>query len=429
MKNLIGDLREMRSYLLLWATQLISGLGSAMTGYALVIWSYTQEGSALQTALLMVCSYAPYVVCSVFAGALSDRWNKKKTMLGCDLLAALSTLVVLLVLKAGRLRMWHLYIVNAVSGLMNTVQQPASEVATTALLPERFYQKVGGLRYLSSSLNSILTPILTTAVMGLWGIDTVIAMDLASFAVAFCVLTFCVSIPETAAAQAKESILKSAAQGIRWLRKNQGVFHLMLFLAAINLVASMYNAAFPAMVLSKATETAMGAVNAVIGVTTLAGSVLASALKAPKSRVKAIWRCLMLSMCTENFFLAFGNSVWLWCLGAALGWIAIPWMSANLEAVNRRSIPAEIQGRVFAARNSFQFFTIPVGYFLGGLLVDRVFEPVMAAQGAGSILVKLFGAGKGSGAAFLFALLWLAGIGVCMVFRADRHIWGMEGDL
>lgn len=429
MKNLIGDLREMRSYLLLWATQLISGLGSAMTGYALVIWSYTQEGSALQTALLMVCSYAPYVVCSVFAGALSDRWNKKKTMLGCDLLAALSTLVVLLVLKAGRLRMWHLYIVNAVSGLMNTVQQPASEVATTALLPERFYQKVGGLRYLSSSLNSILTPILTTAVMGLWGIDTVIAMDLASFAVAFCVLTFCVSIPETAAAQAKESILKSAAQGIRWLRKNQGVFHLMLFLAAINLVASMYNAAFPAMVLSKATETAMGAVNAVIGVTTLAGSVLASALKAPKSRVKAIWRCLMLSMCTENFFLAFGNSVWLWCMGAMLGWIAIPWMSANLEAVNRRSIPVEIQGRVFAARNSFQFFTIPVGYFLGGLLVDRVFEPVMAAQGAGSILVKLFGAGKGSGAAFLFALLWLAGIGVCMVFRADRHIWGMEGDL
>lgn len=429
MKNLIGDLREMRSYLLLWATQLISGLGSAMTGYALVIWSYTQEGSALQTALLMVCSYAPYVVCSVFAGALSDRWNKKKTMLGCDLLAALSTLVVLLVLKAGRLRMWHLYIVNAVSGLMNTVQQPASEVATTALLPERFYQKVGGLRYLSSSLNSILTPILTTAVMGLWGIDTVIAMDLASFAVAFCVLTFCVSIPETAAAQAKESILKSAAQGIRWLRKNQGVFHLMLFLAAINLVASMYNAAFPAMALSKATETAMGAVNAVIGMTTLAGSVLASALKAPKSRVKAIWRCLMLSMCTENFFLAFGNSVWLWCMGAMLGWIAIPWMSANLEAVNRRSIPAEIQGRVFAARNSFQFFTIPVGYFLGGLLVDRVFEPVMAAQGAGSILVKLFGAGKGSGAAFLFALLWLAGIGVCMVFRADRHIWGMEGDL
>ena len=69
MKNCINDLEEIRSYLLLWFTQMISGLGSAMTAYALVIWSYTQEGSALRTAMLMVCSYAPYVVCSIFAGA------------------------------------------------------------------------------------------------------------------------------------------------------------------------------------------------------------------------------------------------------------------------------------------------------------------------------------------------------------------------
>lgn len=62
-----NDLTEMRSYLLLWFTQMLSGLGSAMTSYALVIWSYTQQGSALATALLMVCSYAPYVIFSAAA--------------------------------------------------------------------------------------------------------------------------------------------------------------------------------------------------------------------------------------------------------------------------------------------------------------------------------------------------------------------------
>lgn len=429
MKNCINDLEEMRSYLLLWFTQMISGLGSAMTAYALVIWSYTQEGSALRTALLMVCSYAPYVICSIFAGALSDRWDKKKTMLCCDALAALSTLVVLLLLKNDTLRIWHLYIVNAVSGLMNTVQQPASEVATTALLPRKFYQKVGGLRYLSSSLNSILTPIITTAIMGLWGIDTVIAIDLISFAIAFLVLLFFIPIPKIKSEQNQESVLKSAAEGIRWLNHNPGIFHLMLFLAAINLVASMYNAAFPAMMLSKASEAVMGTVNSVIGITMLTGSILASVMKTPKSRVKAIWCCLMLSMCTENFFLAFGNSVWIWCFGAALGWIAIPWMNANLDAINRLNIPVDIQGRVFAARNSFQFFTIPVGYFLGGLLVDQVFEPIMAMQETDGLLVKLFGYGKGCGAAFLFAVLWLAGIAVCLIFRADKHIWKLEKKL
>ena len=131
-------------------------------------------------------------------------------------------------------------------------------------------------------------------------------------------------------------------------------------------------------------------------------------------------------MCTENFFLAFGNKLWIWCLGAFLGWISLPWMSANLEAVNRLNIPLEIQGRVFAARNSFQFFTIPLGYFLGGILIDEVFEPLMALQRADSLLVQLFGSGKGSGAAFLFALLWLMGIAVCLLFRSDTHIRKLE---
>lgn len=423
-----SDLYEMRGYLLLWLTQTVSGLGSAMTGYALVIWSYTQKGSALATALLMVCSYTPYVICSMFAGALTDRWNKKTIMLWCDALAALCTVAVLALLKTGFLRVWHLYIVNAVSGLMNTVQQPASEVATTTMLPPKFYQKVGGLRYLSSSLQSILTPILATAVLGLWGMDAVIALDLGSFVIAFAVLLCFIPIPEKSAEGRKESVLKSTAEGIRWLRKHAGIFRLMLFLAGINLVASMYNAAFPALMLSKpeAGERAMGTVNAVIGVTTLAGSILASFWRTPKSRVKAIWYCLMVSMCTQNFTLAFGKSLPVWCIGAFLGWILIPWMNANLDAVNRLNIPVEIQGRVFAARNSFQFFTIPVGYLLGGFLVDQVFEPLMASQRADGILIRCFGSGKGGGAAFLFAFIWLMGIAVCLLFRGDRYIWKLE---
>lgn len=426
MKKLITIFTEMRSYLLLWLTQLISGLGSAMTSYALVIWSYTQEGSALVTALLMVCSYGPYVLCSIFAGALSDRWDKKRTMLCCDALAALCTLSVLVLLKTGLLRVSHLYLVNAISGLMNTVQQPASEVATTAILPRKHYQRVGGLRYLSSSLNSILTPVIATAVLGLGGLDMVIAIDLGSFLIASIVLLFFIPVPKMdPECRPKESLLRSAGEGIRYLQKNPGIFHLMLFLAAINLVASMYNAAFPAMMLSKpeAGQQAMGIVNTVIGITTLLGSLLASTLKTPGNRVKTIWYCLMLSMSTENFALAFGQSLPVWCAGAFLGWITIPLMDGNLDAIFRLTIPEEIQGRVFAARNSFQFFTIPVGYFLGGLMVDRVFEPVMAAQDQGSVLIRCFGTGKGSGAAFFFAVIGVLGVAVCLLFRADRHIW------
>ena len=134
----------------------------------------------------------------------------------------------------------------------------------------------------------------------------------------------------------------------------------------------------------------------------------------------------MLSMCTENFFLAFGHSLAAWCTGAVLGWISIPLMDANLDAVMRLSIPETMQGRVFSVRNAFQFFTIPLGYFWGGFLVDSVFEPFMARQAADSILIQCFGTGKGSGAACLFAVLWLMGIGVCLLFRRDRRIEALE---
>ena len=118
---MMTTLCEMRTFLILWVTQAFSGLGSAVTSYALVVWSYTQAGSALATAGLMISSYAPYVLCSIFAGALSDRWDKRRTMLVCDAMAALTTIATLVLLKTGNLQVWHLYLLNALNGLMNTV--------------------------------------------------------------------------------------------------------------------------------------------------------------------------------------------------------------------------------------------------------------------------------------------------------------------
>ena len=189
--------KQLKPYLMLWSTQTLSALGSGMTSYALVLWLYLRSGSALKTALLSVCSYASYVIMSIFAGALSDRWNKKRTMLVCDLLAALSTVIVFLLIKADALNVWHLYILNALNGLMNTIQQPASEVAATLLIPKDYYQKTSGLRSFSQSLNSILTPILATALFAFAGIGSVIAVDLITFAVAFLTLLFFIHIPES----------------------------------------------------------------------------------------------------------------------------------------------------------------------------------------------------------------------------------------
>ena len=420
----------LKPFLLLWSTQALSALGSAMTSFALIIWSYQQQGSALTTALLSVCSYAPYVLLSIFVGALSDRWNKKRTMLICDSLAAVTTLCVWLLFRSENLQLWNLYLVNALNGVMNSFQQPASEVAVSVLTPKKQYQRVAGMRSFSNSLVTILTPVFATAIFTLVGMDAVILFDLISFSVAFLSLAFFIRIPDTAetTAQKQETFWKTTQGGLCYLRKNQGLLHLILFLSAINLVASMYEAALPAMLLSRdgGGQTALGMVQAFTGVANILGSVLATILPAPKSRVRVICLSLLFSMSTENFFLAFGRSIPVWCIGAMLGWLMIPLMNANMDVLFRSHIPIAMQGRVYAVRNALQFFTIPLGYLLGGILVDDVFEPFMQMQSPESVFTVLFGIGKGSGAAMLFGVLAIAGIGVCLYFCRDKAIWALD---
>ncbi len=416
-----------RAVLLLWSTQSLSGLGSAMTNFALVVWSYSRYGSALTTALLTVCAYAPYVLLSVFAGALSDRWDKKKTMLVCDALAALCTVGVLVLLTLGWLELWHLYLNNALNGLMNTVQQPASEVAVTLLTPREDYQRIGGLQAFSRSLTSLLTPALATALYTLVGLEAVIWFDLSTFALAaFCLLFFIRFPARTGERERPEPLLAAARGGLRYLKEHRGVLDIILFLAVINLTASMFEAALPALLIPKAGEEALGLVQTCAGVAGLAGGVLAAALPAPKSRVRVICNSLLFSMSTENFLLALGRGLPVWCFGAVLGWVFIPVMNANLDALLRLHIPPEVQGRVYSARNTLQFFTIPVGYLLGGFLVDRVFEPFMAAQVPTGLWVSIFGTGKGAGAALFFLVIGALGALSCLPARWDKHIWALE---
>ena len=60
MKKIKHSKNELQPFLVLWSTQSLSRLGSAMTSFALTLWLYEQTGSALQTAFLSICSYTPY---------------------------------------------------------------------------------------------------------------------------------------------------------------------------------------------------------------------------------------------------------------------------------------------------------------------------------------------------------------------------------
>ena len=407
--------KGLKNFYLLWSSQSLSQLGSAVTGFALTLWLYEKTGSALSTAALTICTYAPYVIMSIFAGAISDRYDKKNIMLVCDALAAFTTMLVFVLYRTDALTIWHLYALNAFSGLMNTVQQPASEVAYTMIVPKDQYQKMSGLQSLSRSLISIGSPLIASALYGFAGLDAVIAADLITFGIAFVTLLFFIRLPDIPVESAGDkNMLEMAKEGLQFLKDHPLVLNVILFMSGVNLIASAFDAVLPALVIPRSGNSMLGIVTSCSGIAMVLGSLIASVMPKPKDRVRAIYLTMLFSLGTENFLLAFSRNPVIWCIGQVLGWILVPVMGANQNVIMRNTIPLELQGRVYACRNTLQFFTIPVGLALGGFMVDYVCEPFMASGQSVQWLSMLFGSGKGSGAALMMFLLGLSGTVLCL---------------
>jgi len=201
------------------------------------------------------------------------------------------------------------------------------------------------------------------------------------------------------------------------LKDNPMIMTLILFMAGVNLVASAFDATLPGYVLPnpKGGQAVLGIVTSCSGVAMIIGSLIVSVIPKPKDRVKVVYLTMLFSLGTENFLLAFSREPFVWCIGQIIGWILVPIMDANLDVILRSTIPVELQGRVYACRNTLQFFTIPIGLFFGGFMVDNVCEPLMVAYGDLSILKTLFGTGKGSGAALMMFILGVSGSLVCII--------------
>lgn len=408
--------RGMRNFLILWSSQAVSTLGSAMTSFALIIWVYQHEGTAMSVALLSVCTYLPSVLLCFAAGALADKWDKKRVMLLSDLIAAGGTVAVLLLSEANSLQIWHLYIVNFLISLMNAFQNPASYVATSLLLPKEQYTRAGGLQALSGSLVSILTPALAAAVLALGGLRTVLLIDLVSFSVAFLTLLFVIHLPEIERekSQARQPIRQSLMEGFGFLQEHKALMHMIVFFSFINLLAFMGGGGgmLSVLVLSRTggNQTALGFVMSAVGLGTLLGSVLVTLLPQAKNRVRIVFLSCAVAFLLCDPLLAIGRTVTVWIIAAFMGNLPLPFLNANLTAVMRTQVPLAMQGRVFSARDTLQYATIPLGLFLGGVLADHVLEPFMSVPSAlQGVLSLLVGEGPGAGLAALFLITGVIG--------------------
>ena len=406
----------LKGFLILWGSQAVSSLGSSLTSFALILWVYQQQHTATSIALLSFFTYLPSILFCFIAGTLADQWNKKKIMLVSDLFAALSTLAIAILFFTGALQVWHLYVANFVNSFMNAFQNPASYVAVSLLVPKEQYARASGLQAFSGSLIRILTPPLASAILSFGSLTMVFLIDLGTFLFAFFVLLFFVKLPPLpkSVEQKKEPVWKSCATGFSFLRANNALLKLILYMSLINFLAYISGyGILPAMILTRSgdNQTTLGFVTSAMGIGMLLGSVLVTIMKPAKRQTQLVFWTMIISFFLGDVLWSLGRSAPMWIFSAFCGNMLVPFTGACMFSIMRTNVPTELQGRVFSARDTLQYCTIPLGLFLGGSLADHVFEPFMAqVSPLQQLLVLLTGGGKGSGMAVIFLITGLTGV-------------------
>lgn len=419
-------MENFKKYIILWLSQSISQLGSAMTSFALVLWAYEQSGSALAVSLMSFCDYVPYILVSMFVGTFIDVHRKKVIMLVADTVAALGSLSVLFLFVTGQLSVWNIYIINVVMGITTAFQQPASAVAVGRLVPKDKISNVSGMNSFSSNLIIVFKPMLAATLFAVGGLPIILSIDLVSFAIAFCVLLFLIPIPEQMERTQRQSLFAGTVEGFRFLKTEKGILYIMLTMALINFFSRLtYENILSPMILARSGNDSMvlGIVNACMGIGGIVGGIIVSFKKESRYKASAIYVCAALSFLFGDLTMAVGRNVFGWSFAAIAASIPIPFIMANQNAILYQKVPDKMQGRVFAVRNAIQYSTIPLGILLGGLLADYVFEPFMRAKGeVAQMLENLVGSGAGSGMAVMFLCTGICGFAVSIASCFQQEI-------
>lgn len=398
----------MRTFFIIWFGQLVSLIGTAMTRFALLIWTYQQTGQATAVALLGFFSFVPYVLVSPLAGVVVDRYDRRWVMILADMGAGFMTIGLLILYQADGLQIWHLYVAQALAGLFEAFQLPAYTAVSTTLVSKAQYGRINGLRSTANAAAEIIAPLSAGLFVTLIGIDGVMLFDVTTFLVAMLTL-FLVRLPHNhkpKPTEESEPFWQEVTAGLRFITARRGLLGLLITWVGINLFAALtYFAILPPMILARSggSEMALASVQGTLGAAALVGGLVMSVWGGPRRKIHGALGFTAVSFLFGDFLFAIGRSLPVWLMAAAVSSFFIPLLVGSYRAIWQAKVPLEMQGRVFAVQGALQTAAMPVGYLLAGPLADHLFEPAMMPGGAlADALGWLVGTGPGAGMGLMF---------------------------
>jgi len=419
--------KNMSVFIVIWLGQTVSQIGSGLTGFAMGVWVYQTTGSAVQFASIALFSVLPRIVLSPLAGVLADRWNRRWTMIIGDSGAALGTLLIALLFFFDRLEVWHIYVAVAVSSSFSTLQWPAYAAITPQLVSRENLGRANGMIQFGRAASEILSPALAGMLVLSIGMQGIILIDAGTFI--FAVLAVAtIRLPQVNQSidkPAHNSFWRELIYGWTYLRACPGLMGLLAFFAIVNFVWAMLGAVLTPMMLGFTSADWLGVIISIAGLGMLTGSLVMSSWGGPKRRINGV---LAFEAVSGISFIVMGlrPSVWLVVLGAFMAHFAIAIGSSCNQTLWQSKVEPDVRGRVFATQQMVTQAAAPVGFIVAGFLADKIFEPLLNADGLlAANIGQITGVGPGRGIAFLLILLGLLKLSISgwgMMYPRIRYV-------
>lgn len=424
--------KGMPTFLVIWIGQVVSFIGSGLTNFALGVWVYQLTGSVTQFALISMFIVLPGVLVSPFAGALVDRWDRRWAMIFSDIGSGVVILCIALLLAAGRLEIWHIYLALLIRSTFGAFRWPAYSAAIPLLVPKQQLGRVNGMVQMGQALGPVISPLAAGVLITAIHVEGVILVDVATFVLALLTLLVVRLLKPkrvNRSATGRGSLLKEVGEGLRYLKQRPGLLGLMLLFAVINFMVGIVSVLATPLVLSFATASVLGTVIGIGGMGMLVGSVVLSIWGGPKRRIMGVLGFTMLA----GFCITLGGlrpSAVIITVAAFVFYFCFPIISGSSQAIWQSKVALDLQGRVFALRNMIAMSCMPLAYLVAGSLSDYVFEPLMAESGPlASSVGSVIGVGPGRGIGLLFIVLGLLTMIAAAAGYSYSHIRLVESEL
>ncbi|MGW0586754.1 amino acid adenylation domain-containing protein [Streptosporangium sp. NPDC002607] len=424
-----GPQPSMRRFATVAAGQLISIVGSSLTEFAVPLWIYITTGSLARFALFSVLALVPGMLVSPLAGALVDRYDRRRVMLAGDVGAFGTQLALGVLLWTGNLQVWHIYPLLVLLSVALTFQRLAYNSAVPQLVPKRFLGHANGVVQMVTGTAQLVVPLLAVGLMAVVGLEGILVLDVVSYVFAIGVLLF-VRFPRTMAWKRRESLVAEMVEGWRFSWGNRGFRGMLFFFAVLNVFLSPLFLLISPLVLGFATLEDVGRISFAGGLGVFLGGLTMTVWGGPRRRRL---RGVMLSTLVLSLFClvtglrqnlpliavgAFGMSFWLTMLNGVYATII------------QVKVPQRFHGRVIALNTLIAWSTLPIGFGLVAPYGSALFEPLLTPGGplAGTVGLVL-GTGEGRGVGLMYVLFAVAIAVTALVAMRTRTLSRFDLDV